>query len=128
MVISVPHPKYGYFMPSETMSRDGAKGDIKDVLRDKLNELRNAYGGPIYVISGYRSPEHNRAVGGARNSLHVEGLAADLRLPVNGAARLRLLELSFRIGGFSGRGFYPKFIHVDMRHLIGRKPAYWVSG
>ena len=37
----------------------------------------------IRVSSGYRSPELNKAVGGVRNSAHVEGYAADLQ-PVNG--------------------------------------------
>lgn len=37
----------------------------------------------IRVTSGYRSPELNKAVGGVKNSAHVEGYAADLQ-PVNG--------------------------------------------
>lgn len=37
----------------------------------------------IRISSGYRSPELNKAVGGVRNSVHVEGYAADLQ-PVNG--------------------------------------------
>ena len=37
----------------------------------------------IRISSGYRSPELNKAVGGVRNSAHVEGYAADLQ-PVNG--------------------------------------------
>ena len=37
----------------------------------------------IRVSSGYRSPELNKAVGGVKNSAHVEGYAADLQ-PVNG--------------------------------------------
>lgn len=40
----------------------------------------------IRVTSGYRSPELNKAVGGAKNSAHVEGYAADLQ-PVNGAQK-----------------------------------------
>lgn len=37
----------------------------------------------IRISSGYRSPELNKAVGGVKNSAHVEGYAADLQ-PVNG--------------------------------------------
>jgi hypothetical protein BACCOPRO_00949 len=37
----------------------------------------------IRITSGYRSPELNKAVGGVKNSAHVEGYAADLQ-PVNG--------------------------------------------
>lgn len=37
-------------------------------------------GVPVYIISGYRSAEHNRAVGGAPRSLHLLGLAFDVRV------------------------------------------------
>lgn len=43
-----------------------------------LEPLRNAYGKPIIVSSGYRSPELNRAINGAKNSQHVLGQAADI--------------------------------------------------
>lgn len=44
-----------------------------------LQPLRNAYGKPIIVNSGYRSPELNRAIGGAKNSQHMRGQAADIK-------------------------------------------------
>lgn len=44
-----------------------------------LDPLREAYGEPIYVNSGYRSPAVNSAVGGAKNSQHVKGEAVDFR-------------------------------------------------
>lgn len=43
-----------------------------------LQPLRNAYGKPIIVNSGYRSPELNKAIGGAKNSQHMRGQAADI--------------------------------------------------
>ena len=43
-----------------------------------LQPLRNLYGGPIRVTSGYRSFAVNRAVGGAKNSQHMYGEAADI--------------------------------------------------
>ncbi len=43
-----------------------------------LDPLREAWGGPITVNSGYRCPELNRAVGGVANSQHLTGLAADI--------------------------------------------------
>lgn len=43
-----------------------------------LEQVRAAVGRPITVSSGYRSPALNTAVGGARNSAHVLGLAADI--------------------------------------------------
>lgn len=43
-----------------------------------LDPLRQAYGKPIAVNSGYRSKSLNRAVGGVTNSQHLEGKAADI--------------------------------------------------
>ena len=44
-----------------------------------LEVLRERYGGPILINSGYRSPQLNRKVGGAANSNHLTGCAADIR-------------------------------------------------
>lgn len=46
-----------------------------------LEPLRSELGVPIIVTSGYRSPELNMAVGGAKYSLHTEGKAADIITP-----------------------------------------------
>ena len=45
-----------------------------------LEVLRERSGGPIVINSGYRSPQLNRAVGGASNSNHLSGCAADIRV------------------------------------------------
>lgn len=47
--------------------------------RDILQPLRDAWGEPIIVGSGYRCPELNKAVGGVRNSDHMYGCAADIK-------------------------------------------------
>lgn len=47
-----------------------------------LEQVRSHLGGaPILISSGYRSPALNRAVGGARNSRHMQGLAVDFTAP-----------------------------------------------
>lgn len=43
-----------------------------------LDPLREAYGKPIRVNSGYRSPALNKAIGGATSSQHMKGQAADI--------------------------------------------------
>jgi hypothetical protein len=43
-----------------------------------LQPVRDLYGKTVHVNSGYRSPELNKAVGGAANSQHVQGRAADI--------------------------------------------------
>lgn len=45
---------------------------------DFLNGLREAWGSPIRINSGYRCPELNKAVGGSKTSAHMEGWAADI--------------------------------------------------
>ena len=48
-----------------------------------LNPLREAWGSPIKVTSGYRCPLLNQKVGGSKTSVHMKGYAADLQ-PSNG--------------------------------------------
>ena len=48
------------------------------LIENVLDPLREAWGAPIIVTSGYRSPALNRAVKGAPTSQHVLGEAADI--------------------------------------------------
>lgn len=45
----------------------------------RLNAIREGYGKPIIISSGYRCPELNELVGGAKDSKHLTGLAVDLK-------------------------------------------------
>lgn len=47
-------------------------------LCESLEKVRELVGAPISVSSGYRSPELNKSVGGAKDSAHTKGLAADI--------------------------------------------------
>lgn len=49
------------------------------LIENILDPLREAYGKPIIVTSGYRSNILNKAIGGAKNSQHQYGFAADIR-------------------------------------------------
>ncbi len=51
---------------------------MKQLVKNILEPLRQAWGQPIFVNSGYRSPELNRVVGGVPNSQHLLGQAADI--------------------------------------------------
>jgi len=72
---------------SATAARKGIKNDpsIQEVksltalIEKVLDPLREAYGKPIIVSSGYRCPKLNAAVGGSASSQHVKGEAADIR-------------------------------------------------
>ena len=56
-----------------------------------LEQVRALVGAPIAISSGYRSPALNKAVGGAANSAHVLGLAADISTPKLAPKALALL-------------------------------------
>ena len=55
-----------------------AEAHIVELVDILLDPLREAWGGPLTVTSGYRCPELNRAVGGSETSAHLAGWAADL--------------------------------------------------
>lgn len=60
--------------PSSTI-----KANLTELVNKILDPLREAWGAPIIVSSGYRCPKLNRAVGGAKSSQHMYGQAADIR-------------------------------------------------
>ena len=74
------------FVKSDTARRLGIDNtpspQVEERLRQLVNyvldPLREAYGRPIYVNSGYRCPALNRAVGGVAHSQHLTGEAADI--------------------------------------------------
>lgn len=55
-----------------------AAENLKLLVDNVLDPLRDAYGKPIRVNSGYRSPALNKAVKGSKTSQHVKGQAADI--------------------------------------------------
>jgi uncharacterized protein YcbK (DUF882 family) len=109
--------------------RDFRTGDVCAIdpkLLDLLCDLRRRMdcAAPFHVISGYRSPRTNQALaaksnGVARKSLHMQGLAIDIRLPERNLAELRRVAMAMKGGGV---GYYPKpgFVHLD----VGRV-RYW---
>ena len=52
--------------------------NLKQIAVNVFQPIRDAFGCPIYVSSGYRSADLNTAIGGSRRSQHVEGRALDL--------------------------------------------------
>jgi uncharacterized protein YcbK (DUF882 family) len=90
-------------------------------LYDILSSLTVAVGRPaaeIAIVCGYRTPSTNEALrehttGVAKNSLHIQAEAIDLRIPGVNTLTLRRAALALRQGGV---GYYPHsdFIHVDV--------------
>lgn len=57
---------------------NGAIESNINILIEQLDKIREKWGSPIYVNSGYRSLKLNKAVGGVSNSQHMLGCAADI--------------------------------------------------
>ncbi len=68
------------FSPAEIACRGTGKLLVNEPALDKLQALRDRLGKPLIVRSAYRSPEHNRAVGGAGRSKHLDGAAFDIAM------------------------------------------------
>lgn len=73
---------------------------------------------PLIVNSAYRTPAHNRVVGGSPRSQHVYGRALDLR-PADARALDALYDVARRraesVGAIRGLGRYDTFVHMDTR-------------
>ncbi len=103
--------------------RDFRTGDVHSMdprLLDLLHVLTSRVGSrsPYQVISGYRSPAtnamlHSHSDGVAKSSLHMQGMAIDIRLADVALDRLHGAALSLKSGGV---GYYPTsdFVHVDV--------------
>ncbi|MBD9529112.1 D-Ala-D-Ala carboxypeptidase family metallohydrolase [Paracoccus sp. PAR01] len=100
------------FSPAEIACRGTGKILINEDALNRLQDLRTILGKPMIVHSAYRSPEHNRAVGGAKASKHMEGTAFDISMANHDPASF---IAAARKAGFQGIGTYPRsnFIHID---------------
>ena len=110
-----------------------ARQNIEALVANVLDPVREAYGKPIYVNSGYRCEKHNKAVGGVPKSQHMLGQAADisLRLTAYGLQDelMKLARIIVAQDRFDQLIIYPTFLHVSYkrsgvnRHKVLRKTA-----
>ncbi|MCC5983888.1 MAG: DUF882 domain-containing protein [Rhodobacteraceae bacterium] len=101
------------FAPAEIACRGTGQIKLHPAALDRLQALRDRLGKPLIVRSAYRSPAHNRNVGGAPRSKHMDGTAFDIAMSNHDP---RTFEAAARAVGFKGFGFYPRsgFIHIDL--------------
>ena len=83
-------------------------------LAASLQKLREAWGKPLTVTSGYRCARHNAEVGSVPNSRHMRGLAADVAVPR--AEQEKFRELA-RAAGFSQHLPSParNLVHLEIK-------------
>lgn len=89
---------------------------------ERIQKLREAYGKPLRVTSGYRCPNHPIEAKKSKGGWHTR---AAIDLGVTGADAYEVLKLAFSMGftgiGVSQRKGVPRFIHLDDRP----NPTVW---
>ena len=114
---------YRYFTPAEMACKHTGECKMDPAFMLRLERLRERYGKPLPVTSGYRAPSHPaeaRKPGGP--GTHSRGIAVDIA--ISGPDALRLLDLALELG-FTGIGVQQKgegrFLHLDTRD----SPTIW---
>lgn len=102
-----------------TIASVEVRDNIKALVDTVIQPLRDAWGKPLAINSGYRCPEVNKAVGGVPNSQHAKGEAADV-CPFGRNGRgdigvVRKLAITARDLGlpFDQMILYPSFLHLS---------------
>lgn len=108
------------FTLGEFQSKDGADKVMYDTaILAQLEKLRAYYGGKITINSGYRSPAYNKQVGGATNSAHLYGQAADFtvynKLGTIVPSRTICLHLE-AVGWKTSIGKMTRATHIDTKY------------
>lgn len=104
------------FTVKEFACKDGSDSVLIDTaLVELLQKIRDYFGKPITITSAYRTPEHNRKVGGSSGSYHVKGMAADIK--ISGVSAVEIAYFAQTVTNGVGVYYYGSsdFVHVDIR-------------
>ena len=124
-----PHFRLSEFTRSATAQARGIDNtpteeivsNLRHLCENVLEPLRQHFGQPVVISSGYRCPTLNRAVGGAKTSQHMTGEAADIRVPDNAtgmkwfAWMMEHLEFDQLIKERATRASPTFWIHVSLK-------------
>ena len=110
------------FKAREFRCRDGSDAIMIDqTLVVLLQCIREHFGKPITITSGYRTAAHNKSVGGAKSSQHLLGRAADIQVADTTVEAVAAYAESL-MPDWGGVGRYPVkagrakgWVHVDTR-------------
>ena len=105
------------FKVKEFACRDGSDKVLADLdLISKLQDFRSFIGRPVIIPSAYRTDSYNKQCGGAENSYHLRGMAADVYCD---GVKAIVIALWAEFNGFGGIGIYldrdREFVHLDTR-------------
>jgi uncharacterized protein YcbK (DUF882 family) len=123
---------YKYFTEAEMTCKCGCGGLPKHSLVRELDILREAFGRPLIVSSGFRCPAHNIKVAGTgAKGPHTTGLAVDIR--ISGRDLFELLGLihdhRFTGIGLKQHGLWTgRYIHLDIIKVNSKdypRPSVW---
>lgn len=94
------------------------KANLERLVDKVLDGLREIYGKPITVNSGYRCPELNKAVGGSKTSDHMNGFSADITASCKkeNAILFQIIKDNFDFDQLiweKGNSEYPDWVHVS---------------
>ena len=126
--MSMDWSKSKYFKESEFVCSHTGKCEMESEFIARLNQLRNAYGKPLTISSGFRDPTHPVEAIKKSPGAHTTGQACDILIDRGNA--FRLLSLAF-VSGFTGIGVNQKggarFLHLDtLENSASRpRPTIW---
>jgi len=92
--------------------------------KTRFVDLQRKFGSRLTVTSGYRDPEYNAQVGGARKSQHMHGDALDIDTSGMSLQDKQRLIRTASAAGFNGIGIYDNSIHVDTAGKRAWGPSY----
>lgn len=106
-----------YFSEREVAGLDQTLVNMLDIARGLAKT-------PFVITSGFRTPEQNKAIGGAENSSHLRGLGVDLAC-LDDKKRWKMI-CGLISAGFSRIGLYKRHIHTDLDENLP-KNVIWVG-
>lgn len=107
------------FKVKEFACQDGSDPIFIDSeLVSVLQKIRNHFGKPVTITSAYRTPNHNKNIGGTTYSQHLYGKAADIK--VQGIAPSEVAKYAETLLDDGGIGIYNTFTHIDVRSTKSR--------
>jgi zinc D-Ala-D-Ala carboxypeptidase len=101
-----------YFQTDEFRCKCCGRVEMDRAFLELLDRARGLSEVPFRIRSGYRCPEHNRAVGGVEGSAHTRGLAADIETP-DSHIRYQVLTGLWGVG-FERLGIGRDYVHCDL--------------